>query len=306
MRGIIVLGWMLILSWGVAAADKAPAAGPSPGKDRASVPITTQENVWYLQIPAGHTGPVQVRYVDAPAGAKVLESGAALPVHYENETATIDVSALGHDAGGSVIALAWKPSRWEKNIAAFAALDRESPPAGGGIVFYGSSSIVMWDLAASFPDLPVLNRGFGGCNYSDLYRHARRVLAAHRPDTVVLYAGDNDIAAGKSPDRVMADFTALVRQIRHDTPAARIIVISIKPSIARWEKYPLMREVNERLAAYAAQEQGIHFADLSGCILDEAGNPRVEAFREDGLHLSESAYACWTEQIRPLLLEAGK
>ncbi len=282
------------------------APGPSPGDDRANVPITTREDAWLLHLPPDHEGPVTVRHVDAPLAVTLLGSGAALPVQYENETATINTDGIPRSDAQAVIVLQWKPSLWEKHIARFEEDDRTHPPAAGGIVFYGSSSIVLWDLAAAFPDLPVVNRGFGGCDYWDLHRHARRVIAPHRPAKVVLYAGDNDIARGKSPARVMADFMALVRCIRDDAPDAEIIVIGIKPSIARWDRYPVMREVNDRMAAFAAQEKDIHFVDLSDCILGEDGKPRPEAFVKDGLHLSESAYQCWSDRIRSLLLERDK
>jgi len=301
MRGVSVLIWTATLFLGSNAAP-----GPSPGDDRANVPITTREDAWLLHLPPDHQGPVIVRYVDAPAGATLLGNGAALPAHYENDTVTIDTDGIPPSDGQEVIVLQWKPSQWEKHIARFEEDDRARPPTGGGIVFYGSSSIVLWDLSAAFPDLPVINRGFGGCEYWDLYRHAHRVIAPHRPAKVVLYAGDNDIARGKSPDRVMADFVALVRRIRDDAPDAEIIVIGIKPSIARWDRYPAMREVNKRMAAFVVQEEGIRFADLSDCILGDDGNPRPEAFVKDGLHLSDAAYQCWTERIRPLLLEAEK
>lgn len=282
------------------------AAGSSPGDGRANVPMTTREDAWLLHVPPEHQGPVIVRYVDAPAGVMLLDSRAALPVHYENETVTIDTAAIPPSDGPEVIVLQWQPSPWEKQIARFEEDDRARPPAGGGIVFYGSSSIVFWDLSAAFPDLPVLNRGFGGCEYWDLYRHAHRVIGPHRPGKVVLYAGDNDIARGKSPDRVMADFVALVRRIRDDAPDAEIIVIGIKPSIARWDQYPAMREVNARMAAFVAQEKGMRFTDLSDCILGDDGKPRPGAFVKDGLHLSAAAYQCWTERIRPLLLPTEK
>ena len=54
--------------------------------------------------------------------------------------------------------------RWEKDIAAFEAADKMSAPQKGGIVFVGSSTIRRWDTASYFPDLKIINRGFGGSN----------------------------------------------------------------------------------------------------------------------------------------------
>jgi hypothetical protein len=59
------------------------------------------------------------------------------------------------------------PGRWADPIASFQKTDRADPPPKGGIVFVGSSSIRLWDLQKSFPDLPAINRGFGGSELCD-------------------------------------------------------------------------------------------------------------------------------------------
>ena len=66
----------------------------------------------------------------------------------------------------------------------------------------------------------------------------------HEPNTVVLYAGDNDIAAGKSPQTVRDDFKAFVRTVHESLPKARIVFIAIKPSLRRWSLVEKMREAN--------------------------------------------------------------
>src|SRR5581483_3446273 len=97
-------------------------------------------------------------------------------------------------------------SRWESAIAAFVKQDQEKAPAKNGVVFVGSSSIRLWNLPKSFPELGALNRGFGGSELADSVRLASRLVLKHEPRLVVLYAGDNDIGSGKSPEQVAADF----------------------------------------------------------------------------------------------------
>src|SRR5258708_1728329 len=59
-------------------------------------------------------------------------------------------------------------ARWEKEIAAYEAADRENPPPKGGILFIGSSTIRLWKtLAQDFPEYKVINRGFGGSEIAD-------------------------------------------------------------------------------------------------------------------------------------------
>jgi hypothetical protein len=81
------------------------------------------------------------------------------------------------------------PARWESDVAAFESQDRRSPPHKGGIVFVGASSIVRWNVAEFFPDLPVLNRGFGGSEMADTAHFAARTVLPYEPRIVVLYPG---------------------------------------------------------------------------------------------------------------------
>jgi hypothetical protein len=85
------------------------------------------------------------------------------------------------------------PERWEPAMQAF---EQQEQPAKGGIVFIGSSSVRRWDLKKAFPDLPVVNRGFGGSVIADSIRYFDRIVTPLKPKTVVLYAGDNDIGRG--------------------------------------------------------------------------------------------------------------
>ena len=122
-------------------------------------------------------------------------------------------------------------ARWEKAIAAFEAADAKEAPEPGGILFVGSSSIRMWKLEDSFPNLNVINRGFGGSQIADSLHFADRIIFPYKPRKVVVYAGDNDIAKGKSPERVAADFKQLTEAIHENLPKADIMFIAIKPSV---------------------------------------------------------------------------
>src|SRR5712691_4050334 len=121
-------------------------------------------------------------------------------------------------------------ARWEKTIAAFEQQDKDKPPPKNAVLFAGSSSIRLWDLPKYFPGMDVINRGFGGSEVADSVHFADRLIVKHKPRIVVLYAGDNDIAAGKTPERVLADFKAFVKAVHAGLPKTKIVYISIKPS----------------------------------------------------------------------------
>lgn len=196
------------------------------------------------------------------------------------------------------------PSRFSREIEAFEALDRASPPEQGSILFLGSSSIKLWDLDASFPEQTLVNRGFGGSQLSDVIHYADRIVTPSRPRLVFVYAGDNDIAAGKSPERVLKDFLTLSDRIRTLSPEASVVFLSIKPSLARKDDWPTMRRANTMIQEACDTVDHLHFLDVASPMLDSQGAMRPELYASDGLHLSPDGYAIWAETLAPMLNQA--
>jgi lysophospholipase L1-like esterase len=195
-----------------------------------------------------------------------------------------------------------KPEMWKDAIAAFEQEDAKNPPPKGGIVFVGSSSIRGWDLKKSFPDLPVINRGFGGSQICDSTHYAEQLVVKHQPRVVVLYAGDNDISqGGKSAEQVHRDFREFVEKVHKLLPDGRIVFISIKPSIARWKVADKMREANKLIKADCEENDRLVFLDIWGPMLGEDGKPRKELLQDDNLHLNAAGYELWTKLLRPHL-----
>jgi lysophospholipase L1-like esterase len=191
---------------------------------------------------------------------------------------------------------------WKRDMARFAAEDAASPPPARPVVFTGSSSIRMWStLAEDFSGLPVLNRGFGGSQVRDAVWYAREVAIRYRPRMVVLYAGDNDLNAGRSPEQVLADFRAFVGRVRRDLPEVPIVYISIKPSPSRAHLLPRMRAANALVRAEAARRDGVEFVDVFTPMMGSDGQPRPELFLEDRLHMSRTGYELWRAIIAPVL-----
>ena len=192
--------------------------------------------------------------------------------------------------------------QWEADIAAFEVQDKANPPPRGGVVFVGSSSIRFWTtLAQDFPGVDVVNRGFGGSEIRDATRYASRIIAPHKPRLVVLYAGDNDLMAGRSPRQVEQDFVAFVDRVRRQVPRARIAFIAIKPSPSRAHLLDRVHDANRRIARAAATRKGVDFIDIATRMLDADGHPRPEFFVEDMLHLNAEGYRLWTKIVAPYL-----
>ena len=199
-----------------------------------------------------------------------------------------------------------KPGPFEAEITAFEKKDMVHPPAAGGVVFVGSSSFRMWkNLETAFPGVPVINRGFGGSELSDSVKYVHRIVTPYRPAMVVVYAGDNDISAGKSPETVCADFQKLVEEIHSDLPQTHIAFLSIKPSIARWKLVDKMKEANQLIQSFIKKHAGrdhlLEYIDIFPAMLNEEGEPRPELFKSDGLHPTDECYRLWQKIIAPHL-----
>jgi lysophospholipase L1-like esterase/predicted TIM-barrel fold metal-dependent hydrolase len=230
-------------------------------------------------------------------------------VYFENASRIIPgvKQALAHyaeshpEAARSIKSGSRSPARWEGDIRQFEEADRAGKTPSGGTLFVGSSSIRLWDLKKSFPGKDYINRGFGGCETSDVVHFANRIVLPYKPKLILLYAGDNDIAAGKSAVEVADDFKAFVRIVHQALPRTRIIYLPIKPSTSRWTQYPRQRAANALVEATCVANPLLEYVDLVSPLFGKDGKPDPALLREDGLHLSERGYALWTERLRPVI-----
>ncbi|MEQ1903047.1 MAG: GDSL-type esterase/lipase family protein, partial [Pirellulaceae bacterium] len=153
-------------------------------------------------------------------------------------------------------------SRWKAEIAAFEQADQDQIPPENSILFVGSSSIRLWDLKRSFPSMVAINRGFGGSQLADSVQFIDRIVLKYKPLACVLYAGDNDLAAGKSPERVFADFAEFGAILQRHLPGTTLHYISIKPSPSRWKMVDRVRRTNELIRTYCELNDTLFFVDI--------------------------------------------
>lgn len=205
---------------------------------------------------------------------------------------------------GLLLALCPFQDRWEADIRKFEEQDRVAPPAPGGVVFVGSSSIRLWNVREAFPDLPVVNRGFGGSQMADAARYAERIVLPYKPRVVVVFAGGNDINAGKTPEEVRDAFQELVRKIHGALPETRIYFISLFPNLKRAAQDPQCRRVNELIRAWTKTDSRLGYIDTRSRMENAEGKARPELLREDGLHLNAEGYKIWNEIVGPVIRAA--
>ncbi|HEY4155484.1 MAG TPA: G-D-S-L family lipolytic protein, partial [Puia sp.] len=122
----------------------------------------------------------------------------------------------------------------------------QSPPANA-ILFVGSSSFRKWqDVGKYFPGYTIINRGFGGSTLPDVIRYANEIIIPYHPKQVVIYCGDNDLAASDkvTADSVFERFKTLFEIIRSGLPGVSVLFVAIKPSPSRERLWPKMKQAN--------------------------------------------------------------
>ncbi len=196
------------------------------------------------------------------------------------------------------------PGKFKKEIDAFAAADQKKEPVKGGIVFTGSSSIRLWkSLPQDFPDLPVLNRGFGGSIANDLVVYSDQICLKYEPKLVVVYTGSNDIHKKLTVEEALSDYTKFVNTVHEKLPKTRFIINSVKFSTSRIQQMDTVKVLNTKLQAWCAERDWTRYVDGTSYLLDSTGKPDDSLFRTDKLHLNEKGYAQWKTILEPVVRE---
>lgn len=196
------------------------------------------------------------------------------------------------------------PERWAAEIDKLTANDPVQLLAPGTVVFVGSSSIRLWStLATDFPDVRTLNRGFGGSELADTVHYADRLILRYGPRMVVVYAGENDLWSGKTPEALLADFRALRAKVHPALPKARLVFLAVKYSPSRERIHPEVREANRLIAAECATDPRCKFVDVATPLFGPDGKSEEKYFIKDRLHLNAAGYAVWARVLAPHLQE---
>lgn len=191
-------------------------------------------------------------------------------------------------------------------IKAFQKSDSISMPTKNAILFAGSSSFRLWkNIQADFADFTIINRGFGGSSLPDVIRYTSEILFPYNPKQVVIYCGENDFAINPtlSSDSVIERFKVLFNLIRKRLPKTHIAFVSMKPSPSRWKMKDQMFEANLGIKRYLKKQRRTAYIDIWTPMLTAHGEPQINLFLGDMLHMNAKGYAIWKEAILPVLIK---
>jgi lysophospholipase L1-like esterase len=192
--------------------------------------------------------------------------------------------------------------RFESNVRAYEASDHSNMPPQGALLLAGDSQFYRWktvneDLAG----YTVINRGIDSFETSDLVYFADRLVLPYKARMIILHIGGNDVHTGKSAQRMLDDFKALVAKIRAVQPTVPIAFSSLTPGPGRWEEADRRKEANKLIKDYIATQPNLMFIDLWDAMLTADGKPRENLWVADRVHPNHAGYLLRVQIMKPLL-----
>ncbi|NWK94616.1 GDSL family lipase [Sphingobium lactosutens] len=172
-------------------------------------------------------------------------------------------------------------------------------PGEQRVVFLGDSITDRWNLAASFPGKPYVNRGIGSQVTAQMLLRFHQDVIALKPKVVVILAGINDVQGflqQETSEQIEANWEAMadlatahhirvvfgsILPVNNYTEAAKDVVKERKPD--------QLMALNGWLRAFCT-ERGYGFADYHAAMVDRSGL-MAATYTRDGVHPLDNGYA---------------
>ncbi len=161
----------------------------------------------------------------------------------------------------------------------------------------------MWPTHEDFPDIPIINRGFGGAHISDMLYYFDQTIRKYHPAIIVFYCGDNDIAGEKTAGRVYNDFLKFISKMHDYLPGTKLIYLPIKPSFSRWEMWSEMQKTNQLIKDLIQKNDDLIYVDTANPLISAESKPSQFLFMSDSLHLNQKGYRIWQSILNPSLMK---
>lgn len=166
------------------------------------------------------------------------------------------------------------------------------------VAFYGSSTMRLWhEFEEQFRDKDGINLGFGGATLEACVYYFERIVLPHKPRSLVIYAGDNDIGNHCDSNRVVELYIELLQKVDHYLAGIPVTLISIKCSPTREKMRDVIEQTNRQIERLAQTRPNTQYVDLFSTLLDKKNQIRENLFEGDRLHLAPKAYELWSKKL---------
>jgi lysophospholipase L1-like esterase len=181
------------------------------------------------------------------------------------------------------------------------------------LLLHGDSITDWWQLDAN---KPVFDKYFGTlrtANFAVAGDTTQGVLwglhngegQGFQPKAVMLMIGTNNTGQSSGPE-IAEGVGAVVMELRHNFPAAKILLLAIFPrSVPGDPVRDKIAEVN-RLIARLDDQKNVFYLDIGRRFIDDKGVFLPDSFRADNLHPQAKGYEIWGEAVSAKLAELMK
>lgn len=186
---------------------------------------------------------------------------------------------------------------------------RQAAETNPNVLFLGDSITAGWlEAGRSIWNKHVavykpLNLGINGDRTENvLWRLSNGEIDKIKPKVIVLMIGTNNLYM-YSADEICEGVTAILNELNDRLPASKILLLGILPRAKSPDAKvrAKIRQINEQLAKMA-DGRDIKFLNFGPELLEPDGSISEEIM-PDFLHLSESGYNTWFDEMSPSLIE---
>lgn len=176
------------------------------------------------------------------------------------------------------------------------------------IVLTGSSSPRKWETyEEDFAPYSIVDTGFGGSKVADSTYWYDSTIGQYNPETIVFWAGTNDMHGMSDESKTGAETFALFQKF-YDTaktknPEVQIVFIPVNPTKARASVWDEADTYNNLVKDFADEKSDLFYVDVTDALMvDGSYNP--DYLQNDGLHLNTEGYQILTEYTMPVVNQA--
>ena len=174
----------------------------------------------------------------------------------------------------------------------------------GPIVFTGSSIIALWEnLPQFFPEVKLLNTAISGSQTHEIYAHLDTLVISQSPSLVCYYCGSNDINHAVAVQVIVENVIKTYQAMRDKLGQTAFVFLSIIKAPQKMDRWDMVDEVNTQISQLAPTYPGFAYIDINPVFFTEDGQPRVEFYVADQLHLTLPAYVALGAYLAPRVMK---
>lgn len=171
------------------------------------------------------------------------------------------------------------------------------------IVFTGSSIMALWEsLPQFFPGVALRNTAVSGSHTHEILARLDELVIAHQPDVLCYYCGSNDINYDTPAERIVQNVLTTHARLRAALGALDFVYLSIIKAPQKRDRWDVVDAVNDALRRHAALQPGFTFVDINPVFFTPEGQPRMDFYVSDQLHLTPEAYRALGGLVAPRVL----